>query len=313
MLRSAAVEPGEREGEVEQEEGKERVWPFDLKNGTFDLRYLRPTELPFNKRVCLPTALEDDKKIDMQHLKGKLVGVTKEYISEQSTRVAQRNLTREEMRGLRSLKGKDNVVIYQTDKSGGFAVDTMDNYRVACQPHVENDLTVTENLNRRLQTEANAHSVLWVRLLSAGEIVGGQARIKSNMLVSDYTLAPLPVYTLRKDHETTADQNIGPPVRPVCGAVSAYNRSLSHLMSMILTEVWKEEESVCLNTEEMLADFEQVNDSHITEDIIIGSADVKALYPSLDIVVILHKLACISVSRDLLLCNLTSWSLARRH
>ena len=26
-------------------------------------------------------------------------------------------------------------------------------------------------------------------------------------------------------------------------------------------------------------------------------------------VVILHKLACISVSRDLLLCNLTSWSL----
>ena len=30
-------------------------------------------------------------------------------------------------------------------------------------------------------------------------------------------------------------------------------------------------------------------------------------------VVILHKLACISVSRDLLLCNLTSWSFARRH
>ena len=54
-------------------------------------------------------------------------------------------------------------------------------------------------------------------------------------------------------------------------------------MSMILTEVWKGEESVCLNTEEMLADFKRVNDSHITEDIMIGSADVKALYPSLDI------------------------------
>ena len=30
-------------------------------------------------------------------------------------------------------------------------------------------------------------------------------------------------------------------------------------------------------------------------------------------VMILHKLAFISVSRDLLLCNQTSWSFARRH
>ena len=38
--------------------------------------------------MCLPTALEDDKEINMQHLKGKLVNVTKEYISEQNMRVA---------------------------------------------------------------------------------------------------------------------------------------------------------------------------------------------------------------------------------
>ena len=50
-------------------------------------------------------------------------------------------------------------------------------------------------------------------------------------------------------------------------------------MSVILTEVWKAEESVCLNTEEMLAGFKGVND----EEVIIGPADVKALYPSLDI------------------------------
>ncbi|KAJ7323144.1 hypothetical protein OS493_032147 [Desmophyllum pertusum] len=159
----------------------------------------------------------------------------------------------------------------RTDKSGRFAVDTLGNYRVACQPQVENDPTVTEELHEKAQAEANAHSVLWVRILNAGEGVGGQARIKSNMLVSNYTLAPL--YALRKDHKNTVDHNIGPPVRPVCGAVSAYNKKLSHLMSFILAEVWKEEESVCLNTEEI----------HISEDIIVGSADVKALYPSLDI------------------------------
>ena len=38
-----------------------------------------------------------------------------------------------------------------------------------------------------------------------------------------------------------------------------------------------------LNTEEMLAEFKQLNDSQVMEDIVVGSADVKALYPSLAI------------------------------
>lgn len=47
-------------------------------------------------------------------------------------------------------------------------------------------------------------------------------------------------------------------------------------------EIWKEE-SACLNTKEMLANFKMLNNSHITEDIIIGSTDANALYQSLDI------------------------------
>lgn len=53
-------------------------------------------------------------------------------------------------------------------------------------------------------------------------------------------------------------------------------------MSIILMEIWKEE-SACLNTKEMLANFKLLNNSHITEDIIIGSTDANALYQSLDI------------------------------
>ena len=52
---------------------------------------------------------------------------------------------------------------------------------------------------------------------------------------------------------------------------------------LVINRVWKEEKSVFLNTEEMLAGFTKLNDSHVTEDIVVGSADVKALYPSLDI------------------------------
>ena len=61
------------------------------------------------------------------------------------------------------------------------------------------------------------------------------------------------------------------------------NKNLSHLMSVILNEVWKDATSVSLNTEEMLAAFRKLNDKLITEEIIVGSADVKALYPRLDI------------------------------
>ena len=60
----------------------------------------------------------------MQHLKGKLTRLTEEYIEEQGKRVAKGNLTREEQPGLRSLRNKENAVVFQTDKSGRFAGDT---------------------------------------------------------------------------------------------------------------------------------------------------------------------------------------------
>ena len=101
------------------------------------------------------------------------------------------------------------------------------------------------------------------------------------MVVQDCTLAPL--YGLRKDHKSGVVTHNEPPIRPVCGAVVAYSRKLSHIISYILNEVWKDAESVYLNTEEMLAEFKRLNDDHITEDIIVGSAEVKALYPSLDV------------------------------
>jgi hypothetical protein len=58
-----------------------------------------------------------------------------------------------------------------------------------------------------------------VRILKAGESVGGKKRIKNNLLVQDCALEP--VYALRKDHKHMVDELKGPPVRPICGAVKA--------------------------------------------------------------------------------------------
>lgn len=150
--------------EIRVERGEGRAWPFDVENGAFHLRYLRPPDLPFNKRVCLSNVLEGDKEIDMQHLRRKLMRVTEEYVDEQGRKIDKGDLTSEEQQRLRSLRSKGNAaIVFQTDKSGRFAVDTLVNYRVACQPHVENDHTVAEEMHERVQAEANAHSVLWVR------------------------------------------------------------------------------------------------------------------------------------------------------
>ena len=40
---------------------------------------------------------------------------------------------------------------------------------------------------------------------------------------------------------------------------------------------------MCLSTEEILAEFKRLNDSDISDDVVVGSADVKTLYPNLDI------------------------------
>ena len=60
---------------------------------------------------------------------------------------------------------------------------------------------------------------------------------------------------LRKDHKGCDDEKRGPPVRPVCNGEEAYNKKLSHIMSLILRRIWKNEETACENTEELLAEI----------------------------------------------------------
>ena len=65
-----------------------------------------------------------------------------------------------------------------------------------------------------------------------------------------------PLSILRKDHKAYEDEFIGPPGRPVCGGDVSYKKRLSHLISILLTDVHVEEETVCSSTEELLAEAE---------------------------------------------------------
>ena len=72
----------------------------------------------------------------------------------------------------------------------------------------------------------------------------------------------------------------------MCGAAAAHNGKLSHLLSMFLKEVKRLDNASCESTEDILAEITDVNENcEIGENdkLIVGSLDVKALYPSLDI------------------------------
>ena len=57
------------------------------------------------------------------------------------------------------------------------------------------------------------------------------------------------------------------------------------MMSVILTEVWKSRENstICMSTEDMMAEMNKTNDNQKDDNMVLGSTDVLALYRCLDI------------------------------
>ena len=274
----------------EQNVEEDRQWPIDNINKVINMSFLRPTDIP-NKHTTLPRPLKANKELKLQQVKQELLEASSKYVTEtnKNNKVNKTdnydiNLSKTEVKGLKSLQKNKDVVTFTTDKTGMFTADTIDNYKEASEIHTQNDTIITETEHLKAQKTINAHSTLWTRITNAGTNTKNESdasRIRTNLTVDNSGYAPQ--YALRKDHKPCEDQTKGPPTRPVCGASAAYNRKLAHFISMILRPIWQQEETVCTNTEEVMAAFNDVNKKDITNTLIVGSADVKALYPSLDI------------------------------
>ena len=283
---------------------------FDHSNKTYDFRKMASTDLPFNSRIYLPGSINEPTEISMQMLKQKLNVIAERYAESSSNGV--KNITVQQMRGIKSLKERrcnGEVVMYQTDKSTKMAIDTSVNYIRSMSTHVEKDEVISYQDNKDIEKVINAHITFWLRILQAGKETEDQYRIKMSMLSHNNDASCL--YSLRKDHkdipkdgsnntgtpvsnntDRTADNSTdqipmpdvidGPPVRPVCDISDGNSHKLSYLMSNLLKEVCYGD-TVCNSTEEMLASIAECNNNKIDEDLVLGSADVKSLYPSLHI------------------------------
>ena len=277
-----AIKQKEQENEGNLRTEREKI--FNPTTKTFNFRDMRGTDLKFNRRIKLPPAVNITWESKMRLLSERLKEVTNDYLVTTSNK-NHNNLSRNQNKGLKTLTNKiasGNIVVFQTDKSGRFSVDTTDNYLRSGECHVEGDTIITQKDHEEIESLLNSHSRCWVRMLGAGTRQSDQKRIKDDLLVKN--TPPAPLYVLRKDHKVTPDPKIGPPTRPVCGANQAATMRLSYLLNLIISEVWKDNSiTVCLSTEEMVAEIDAVNNRDHPRGLIIGSTDVVALYPSLDI------------------------------
>ena len=267
-----------------------REYHYDVDTNTFDFRKMRPTDLPFNKHVFLPqndnSREQTEEEIELAYLSHQLQKATDQFIASHKVK---KNITKQQHEGMKKLQKRDDAVIFQTDKSSRFSIDAKDNYVTACAKHTTEDEIIEEKEYDKLITEVNAHATMWSKILKAGESSGdyGPQRIKENMLSAEKCDAP-PLYALRKDHKPHSEAEAGPPTRPVCGATAAHNGRLSHLLSMVLKEVKRLDNDSCESTEDILAEIQDLNEKDSTtirqnEKLVVGSLDVKALYPSIDV------------------------------
>ena len=261
----------------------ERKHIFDSENKIMDVNNLKATDLPYNTKVNMPKAVSNDEEIRFQNFKteAKSIAIRMKKKSEKYA-----NLDDDEKNGLRTLKQKtkeEEVICFNTDKSGRWAIDSKENYMLACEKHLNNGVReITCNEHDRLEKYLNCHMLALLRMMGLKKDNNGE-RIRNASVTTGNVIAPF--YSLRKDHKTIeiGKEVEGPKTRGVCGAKDCLTMRLSHTLSLILKELIPENDTHCDSTEDLLAEIENVNNNEVNPNWKVGSLDIEALYPSLDI------------------------------
>ena len=136
-----------------------------------------------------------------------------------------------------------------------------------------------------IEEELNCHTKAMLRMMGLKED-GGGTRLRQACTAKGINFAKL--YSLRKDHKPIPEgqEAIGPKSRPVCGCEDCATKRLSYLLCKVLKPLVPESDTHCNSTQNLLADIDEISDDedyNMTEELVIGSLDIEALYPSLDI------------------------------
>ena len=276
---------GEDNEEGEDSEVVDDKFEFINDHKVVEINNLRPTSLPYNPTVKMPWSV-GDLELDIHRFKRDV-----ENLARKSKRYTKKwsNLEEARARGLEKLRNrvsKKEIVCFETDKSGRWSIDTPENYREACKLHLS-DFSKTPIINEQEHEEGeklmNAEALSLLQMLGINQDASGD-RLRNAVIAQGIKLPPF--YGTRKDHKDVPPEfeERGPKVRPVCGAEDCITKRLSYILCLIGSQLLEGEYTHCDSTVNLLEEIERVNRSdQVNQSTIIGSLDVDALYPSLNI------------------------------
>ena len=175
---------------------------------------------------------------------------------------------------------------YETDKSGRWSVDTVNNYKRACEEHLndrEKTAEITIGEHKNAEREMNAEGLALLNMMGLDEEKGGDMRLRNVIRAENVSIPPF--YGMRKDHKKIDEgmEEIGPKVRPVCGAKDCVTKRVSHIICQIIYPLVGNESTHCWSTDDLINEIERLNERVVDEEWMVASLDIDALYPSLDV------------------------------
>ena len=245
-----------------------------------DYRKKRATSCKHNTNVTLPGPMTpaQEQEVECRRVEWTRVfdGFMEEFTDERG--VQESNLTPQEARGLKKLQKKvqeGSLVVVKTDKSGRFAIMSMDEYERAGKVHTEKDLPVDLDFLQENQRRVNGYISMLCKIFQIGDAHNHKDRVRSLKITLSLSVAPM--YLLFKDHKGwSLETGTPPPARPVVSAGSGQNDHLSEIVSHILEPVVKtwsggmEKES----TGDVLAMIDEINEEEIEiEDVDLEKVD----------------------------------------
>ena len=236
----------------------------------------------------MPQKLENEEEIRIMKFKDDVIREVRD-LEKESKKWKERNISKREWNGINKLReriNKEEVVCYETDKSGRWAIDTVSNYKDACEEHLkdrEKTREITLDEHKMAEKEMNAEGLALLNMMGLDEIKGGDMRLRNVIKAENVNIPPF--YGMRKDHKKVEEgmEEVGPKVRPVCGANDCVTKRVSHILCKILYPLVENEKTHCWSTNDLLDEIERLNEGRIDEEWIVASLDIDALYPSLDI------------------------------
>ena len=201
-------------------------------------------------------------------------------------------------------------IIYTSDKSGKLVLDTYENFVRCMEPHYsDHQETSMENVSKA-EDKLNLHSKNISKILSLGKNAGHNQKSRCQMALKVVDSGVPDLDGLRKDHKKFSDPVKGPPLRPLCNGNIGPNAPLGNILSnfvkVIRTELADKIGTEAINSEVVLNMFDRFNSmresrldkrSRLNRNCrvestyecqeldkwILGSMDVRALYPSITI------------------------------